>query len=291
MAKNSELIPTTGSGFLGGFGNFFKSQNQRWWRTRKWLVQTLVWLLILNGVVAILLFVAPNQAEYAQEEAGITAEQINENPGAAPLPMEDLDFTTLAVFISMVGLAPAIGVIILGQEAMITEKNHGTAAWVLSKPISRTAFVLAKIVSNSLGVLITMIIIQGAAAYLLIWQATGTAFPLLPYAGAMGLSFLSLLFFLSLTIMLGSISNSRGLVIGIPLVIALGYQLLSMIGKWVPDIMPWNLSTGFGPTRPAIALAVIVGMPLPTILPIIATAAWCVLFTGVAIWRFGREEF
>jgi hypothetical protein len=25
--------------------------------------------------------------------------------------------------------------------------------------------------------------------------------------------------------------------------------------------------------------------------PIIATAVWCVLFTGVAFWRIRREEF
>ena len=31
--------------------------------------------------------------------------------------------------------------------------------------------------------------------------------------------------------------------------------------------------------------------PHPTVLPIIATVAWCVLFVAVAIWRFRREEF
>jgi len=30
---------------------------------------------------------------------------------------------------------------------------------------------------------------------------------------------------------------------------------------------------------------------LPTMMPIIATVLWCVLFTGVAIWRIRREEF
>jgi hypothetical protein len=30
---------------------------------------------------------------------------------------------------------------------------------------------------------------------------------------------------------------------------------------------------------------------LPTVTPIIATALWCVLFTGVAIWLIRQEEF
>ena len=33
------------------------------------------------------------------------------------------------------------------------------------------------------------------------------------------------------------------------------------------------------------------GKPLPTAVPIIATALWWVLFVGVAIWRMRREEF
>lgn len=33
------------------------------------------------------------------------------------------------------------------------------------------------------------------------------------------------------------------------------------------------------------------GQPLPTVVPIILTALWCVLFTAVAVWRFGREGF
>jgi hypothetical protein len=33
------------------------------------------------------------------------------------------------------------------------------------------------------------------------------------------------------------------------------------------------------------------GEPLPTLVPIIATALWCVLFTAIAFWRIRRVEF
>ena len=33
------------------------------------------------------------------------------------------------------------------------------------------------------------------------------------------------------------------------------------------------------------------GMPLTTVVPIVATLVWIVVFVGVAIWRFGRDEF
>ncbi len=33
------------------------------------------------------------------------------------------------------------------------------------------------------------------------------------------------------------------------------------------------------------------GKPVTDVLPLMATVAWVLLFSGVAIWRFGREEF
>ena len=41
----------------------------------------------------------------------------------------------------------------------------------------------------------------------------------------------------------------------------------------------------------ALAAYLVAGQPLPTVMPIIATAAWCVLFVLVGMWRFRREEF
>jgi len=44
-----------GSGILCGFKNKAREENGRWWNTRKWLVQSVVWLLIINGVSLIAL--------------------------------------------------------------------------------------------------------------------------------------------------------------------------------------------------------------------------------------------
>lgn len=278
MASNDVFIWTADSRWLGGFGNLAAKENRRWWTTRQWLVQILVWLLIVNGVLALLLWISPIVAE--QQGAG------DKVPKG-----QDLGLMALTSFFSTLGIAPAIGVTILGQDAMINEKNHGTAAWVLSKPVSRFAFVLSKILCNTLGILITMVIVQGAVAYLQIWMATGIAYPLLGYAGAMGLVFLNLLFYLTLAVMLGVLSNSRGVAIGIPMLLILGNQFIIMIGPWLAEIMPWNLTGMLGATRPALALVLTLKQPLPTVMPLIATALWCILFTGVALWRFNREEF
>jgi len=61
---------------------------------------------------------------------------------------------------------------------------------------------------------------------------------------------------------------------------------------WILKVMPWNLLLpfGYGANGP-LAGYLMLGVPLPTVAPIIATAVWCVLFVGVAIWRFRQEEF
>jgi hypothetical protein len=58
--------------------------------------------------------------------------------------------------------------------------------------------------------------------------------------------------------------------------------------------MPWVLVTEVGAgsgALPPLTRYLLSGQPLPTMAPIIATALWCVLFTGVAFWRIRREEF
>jgi ABC-2 type transport system permease protein len=197
----------------------------------------------------------------------------------------------LTVFISLVGMACTIGVVIMTQDAIILEKQTGTAAWVLSKPASRTAFILSKLAASFVGILITIIIVQGAVAYLQIYLATGAALPVLPFLGALGVTFLCLLFYLSLTLMLGTIFNARGGVIAIPLVVAFSYQILLGFAPWLAEIMPWNLTIMLSAEKPPLAVIVAQGLPLPTLGPIIATFIACLIFTAAAIWKFNREEF
>jgi hypothetical protein len=56
------------------------------------------------------------------------------------------------------------------------------------------------------------------------------------------------------------------------------------------DVLPWKLLIDFENNR-QLAYYLANGQPLPTVLPIIATALWCVLFTGIAVWRMSRDEF
>ncbi len=292
MAKNNELQLVSSGGWLQGYANLTAKENRRWWKTSKWLVQFLTWLVIVNGLLAMILWVAPN-FDGGEANAPAQTQQTQSNaPAADPTdsaPANDVLGTTL--FFAILGIAPAVGVAIMGQDAIIHERQTGIAAWVLSKPVSRSAFILSKLGANALGILGTMVLAQGLVAYLQIDLATGRAFTLLPFIGALGVAFVSLLFWLTLTVMLGTLFNGRGAVIGIALVLIFGRQMIVMLAPWVDNFMPWALTSSTGGALPALAPALALGQPLPSLLPLFATLAWCAVFIGVALSRFHREEF
>jgi hypothetical protein len=74
-----------------------------------------------------------------------------------------------------------------------------------------------------------------------------------------------------------------------------------MLGRpaWLEALLPWNLLTGVmaeGTSTQSLSGLplggyLILGEQLPTLVPVIATALWCVLFTAIAFWRIRRVEF
>jgi ABC-2 type transport system permease protein len=288
MASNSEFQLIGNQGRLQGFTNLLRNENRLWWRTSRWWMQILIWLAIVNGILFMVIGIAPKMENPPGQDAKAQAAQASAHPEHV---QESLALEGLIVFLKMAGIAIAIGVVVLAQDTLIGEKQSGTAAWVLSKPISRSAFILAKVISYSLGILITMSVVQGGIAYFILLQVTGKAFSIPAFAGAIGMLFLSLVFWLTLTVMLGALSNRRGLAIGIPLLLILGFSLFVEIAPWTANYMPWNLTSSVNASQPAIAVSLVLGQPITTLMPIIATVIGCLVFTLIAIWRFQKEEF
>lgn len=272
MAAATNLTPAA-AGRLAGLDNLFQKEMRDWWGTRRWWTTALVWLAILNGILALILFAAPDPevADAAQPTAG------------AAVPARDE--MAVQVFFQLAGYALSIGVVVLAQDELIGERRSGTAAWILSKPVSRSAFILAKLLGNLPGILGLMVLLQAGVAYGLIALQRGSPLPAGPFLAGLGPLILNLFFYLTLTLMLGALANSRGAVIGIPLVLILLPDLFLMLAPWLNAIMPWPL--------PDMAAALALQKPLPAgsaLAPVLATAAWSVIFMVVAVWRFQREE-
>jgi ABC-2 type transport system permease protein len=269
MAGNTTLIEVKDRGWLNGFEPLWRKENHGWWGTWSWLVKILVWTAIIDGMLALVMLMSQVEAGKAEE------------------PLEQ---TALMIYFIFAGIVPACGVIIFGHETLIDERKMGTAAWVLSKPVSRAAFLLSKFFADALGVLTTMVLVQGLVAYFIYKASTGIWLSIPGFLAGLGLIYLFLIFFLALTLMLSTLFHSRGPVIGIPLVF-ISCSYLAILVPWLGKVMPSSLILSLESGQPSLAEALAQGQPLQTVTPILATVLLVILFILVALVRFGREEF
>ena len=268
MSSASVLQPVKERGWRRGFANLLRKENGEWWRTRRWWTQSLIWLLIANGILAIGVWVVPI---VEPAEAGDTMEN-------------------LGIFIQLMAWFPMFAVIVITQGAVIGEKQSGTAAWIMSAPVSRSAFILAKLVANAIGFFVTTILVQGLVAYVQLSLSDGSPLPFAPYLAMLALLSLYLLFYLALTLMLGAFFGTRGPVLGIAIAVAIG-SILS-IGNYFASFLPWIVLL-LPESIPGILTLLVQGESLPDVwpIPIILMSVYALLFVALAIWRFSREEF
>ncbi len=272
MASNMVMQRQEASGWTAGLSNLFRKETRDWFGTRTWLVQALIWLAIVNGMVGLVLF----------------------SPKPPDMQAQSVDMTGLMIFFIFAYMAMGIGTVIQAQDEIIGEKQSGTAAWILSKPVSRTAFLLSKLIANALGMLVVMVLLQGAVAFALISFYRGSLLSPTGMLAALGILFIDLIFFLCLTLILGTLFDKRGAVIGIPMAILLGYQFILGLLPSIKDFSPYPLLIPLGQSvtqSQSVAMALVTGTAIPSFTPVIATIIWSILFAGVAVWRFSREEF
>jgi ABC-2 type transport system permease protein len=255
MVANAELQRVGLSGWRTGLANLLHRENRAWWGTRRWLVQGLMWALVVDGFAAFMLFAMPPLIKMM----------------GAP-EMDALSMGAEALF-KFGSLALAFGAIILVQDAILGERQMGVTEWILSKPVSRPAYVLSKLLAHGLGVLVILVGLPGVLGYVLLSLATGELFPLGSYlVGMVGLAVHTLFYLLgaSLGVQMGGLLIIQGLAL--------------VVGNLVM-LTPW----GLGQVLP---LAVL-GTPLPISiwLPIGVTAVLSVLFVAVSLTKFERLEF
>ncbi len=267
---NRELVTTSDKGWLSGFGNILSKELTDWFGTRRWWVQLLIWLLILNVSLAIILFVLPNSEP--------------SNSGTANKP-SDLYGSGLSMFFNTLAMLGAIGIIVLTQDEIIQEKQSGTAAWILTKPVSRVSFILSKVLSNVIGAFTFILAIPAIVTYFEIRIATGLDIPLLPYLGALAVMLLTLTFYITLSLMLGAFFNHRGPILAGTFSVLLGGMILAQFWPKIGDVLPLSIDR--------VALAVLQEQELSSAMgyKLITAALFSILFIVASLWRFGDEEF
>lgn len=248
---------------LRGFGNLLGNEMRAWWGTRKWLVHLVIWIAIINGFAGLI--------AWAEGQDGETAGEVYSE--------------AVQVLFIIGGITAALGVVSTTQGAIVGEKQLGTAAWLMSKPVSRSAFVLAKLLAHASAFVVLAIALPAMVFCIQSLVAGWGLPPLARFAGGLAVLTLHLLFYLTLTVMLGTMFSSRGPIVGIGVGLIIAGQSLPNLLPQLSMFFPWRLPWAAG----GLVLGEVV--PLDAFVAIGVTTAWTVLFVAVGLWRFAREEF
>jgi ABC-2 type transport system permease protein len=177
----------------------------------------------------------------------------------------------------------AVAAILLTMGSVATEKERGTAAFVLAKPVTRAAFLAAKLTALGLAFAIAI-----ALASIGGWVYTGLLFewpPLGPWAAMTALVWLSTMVYVALTFVGTVVMRSA---LGASAVGFGGLIVLSM-ASLVPTLSPW-LPAGLVGVAKSVALGVWTA-DLDPVRTIVMSIGIAVLALALAFWRFRRLEF
>ncbi len=262
--KSGQFQLVAETGWKRGLGNLLRGELSSWFESSRWLKQLALWVGIVNSMMLIMALAS--------------------NGGDGP--------NFLFMYGIFGGMFVAFGVMIVMQRAIVGEKRQGTAAWVMSKPVTRSAFVVSRLLGNALGILVTSTIIPAVLVYVTAGLLTPLGWlPPLGYLAGMAMYTLHVLFWLTLTLMMGVFFESTGGVIAVPTAL---YFALWTLPSLLPDlwkINPLVLTFGESEFKQSIAASLMAGDPVTNWIPAILTAVLCVVFVAVSLWRFNRQEF
>ena len=266
---------------LTGLQNLISREGRQWLHTRRWWVQLLFWFILLNGFVMFGLFVMPNLiAESTAEIEQATAS------GAEVMTAEEFQQDVPNALFGLATLFLPVGVIILTHGQVYGEKRSGVAAWILSKPISRSTYLLAKLITDATGIIVLLVILQLIPAYLVLSSVLIMSW--MDYLQATGLLILLLLFYQTFTMMMSVVGNSTEIILGVSFAVLLGGLVLkNALVSTVGDIVfltPWML--------PDAITIVLSGQALPQQfqMTVIAVGVLTAVWLGIMFWQFQNQE-
>lgn len=219
---------------MTGFGVLLRKELLEAWRTRR--------LPAVMGLFVVLGIISPLTARYLPEilKAALGSQL------TIPIPAPTVADAVLQVQKNL-GQLGAFAAIVLAMGAVASEKERGTAAFILTKPASRGAFLGAKLAALGMVLALATLASIGIA-----WAYTAILFEPGPIGGWLALAvlaWLALAAWASITFLASTISGSSALAAGVGVVALIGLSLIGAIpqlGRFLPA----------GLDDPALALAV-----------------------------------
>ena len=257
-------------GWRRGLGNLLQGEYSAWFKSSRWWKHILMWFAIVNVMMFIMIMASAEAAK---------------DGGDGP--------PVLFMYGIFGGMFVAFGVMIIMQRVLVKEKQNGTAAWVLSKPVTRTAFVVSRLVVNSIAILLTSVIAPGVILYITLGLFSEIGW-LSPFGFAAALLMVSLhtFYWIALVLMMGTLFESSSAVIAVPMVLYFvfwyGPSLIPALLYISPLLLTFSPEPG---QMSALSVSFMTGEAVFSWLPLISTLVSCVIFIAVAIRRFNRQEF
>jgi len=254
---------------MDAFGILLRKELNEVWRTRR--APVVLALFLVMGMAAPLLARFTPDIVTAAGSAALAA--------AIPTPTAA---DAVDQFLKLTGQLGAFVAILLAMGAVAGERDRGTAALVLTKPVGRGAFLAAKLVALALVLLAAAALAGGMTA--VYTAALFEPLSVAGIAGAIGLTWLGLLVPATITFL--------GSVIGRSAVVAAGIGFAWVIAGGVLAALP-----GIGPDMPAAlatqARALALGVPAATgtlAAPLAVSGLVLVVAVTTAWGAFRRQE-
>jgi ABC-2 type transport system permease protein len=252
---------------MSGFGLLLRKEAREQLRTMR--------LPVVVAVFAIMGLLSPVFARYVREI--VEAVGGSQFIGMIPAPTVA---DAVAQFTKNIGQFGALIAILLAMGSVAAEKERGTAALLLTKPITRGAFIAAKV--TAIGALLAVAV---AVAGVLCWVYAAILFEPLPvagFAGAVALAWLSLAVFAAATFLASVVSRSALVAGGLGIAVLLVAGTLSAL----PSLGPYMPTSLWGA-----ADALAVGrVPDPLAGPVLFNVGLVLVSVGLAWWSFRGQE-
>ena len=225
------------SGFAGG-ATLLRKELLESWRTRR--IPVVVALFVFVGILS------PLTARYLPE---ILELALGGQSAAIPIPTPTAADAVLQLQKNLAQFG-ALTAIVLAMGLVATEKDRGTAGFILTKPVSRAAFLVAKLASLGL-----VLLLATCAAIAVGWLYTAILFepqPVLGWLALALLAWLGLMAWAAITFLastaLPSAAAAAGVGVGALLLISL-VAAIPPVGRWLPSgLDPGALALATGQT-------------------------------------------
>jgi ABC-2 type transport system permease protein len=243
---------------------------------KEWLEQWRTYRLLVVGVVLVVFgLLSPLIAKYTPELIKLVP---NGEAIAALIPAPTA-LEAVAQYLKNMSQFGGILALLLSMGAVAQEKDKGTAAMMLVKPLPRLTFLAAKFAALAL-MFATSLALAGLACYYYTWLMFG---PLdaLRWLAFNGLLLAYVLVYVALTLFCSVVTKSQAAAGGLAICFLLGLGLVGAVPGW-GDYLPGQLLTwGYG----------IMAGEADTFYPALTVSGGFIVAAFIGAWRvFERQE-